>query len=459
MTTTPDVDQTVVPAAPAGTRLPRMLLLAVFGLIFGLLAARFLFAGDGVGDLPPVTAVGLTADERIAALTDDIDRDPNNLPALQELASLAIGQAAVTGDPSYYARATQALDQAEALDPENVPNKIVRGNLDLALHEFSDAGRVAREILDDQPGNIGGLLIQVDAQVELGRYDAAGETLQDLLDRRPSLPALARTSYFRELNGDLDGAVTAMQQAVTAGSGLRNELATVQALLGDLQLRRGDKAAATTAYNEALSIIEAFSPARVGLARLKASNGDVEGAIADLVDVTNRAPYPGGLTLLAELQEFSGDAAAAADTAEVLRAVTTLQAESGQVVDLELADFELTVGSTQRGYQLAQDTYEARPTIYGSSVLAWALYEVDEPGMAEKFARQSLELGSLDPVLNYRAAQILADLGDTELATTAIERALGHDPSGTFRYRDDVIDLAGDLEVDLPATWAAAATS
>lgn len=459
MTTTPDADEALPSAASSSSRLPRILLLAVFGLFFGLLGSRFLLAGDGLGDLPPVTAVGLTADERIAALTEDVDRDPNNLPALQELAAIAIGQAAVTGDPSYYARATQALDRAEVLDPDNVPNKIVRGNLLLALHEFSDAGRAAREILEDQAGNVGGLLIQVDAQIELGRYDAAGETLQDLLDRRPSLPALARTSYFRELNGDLDGAVTAMQQAVTAGTGLRNELATVKALLGDLQLRRGDQEAAITAYNEALSIIEAFSPARVGLARLKASNGDIDGAIADLVDVTNRAPYPGGLTLLEELQMFSGDGAAAADTAEVLRAVTTLQAASGQVVDLELADFELVSGSQQRGLSLAEDTYEQRPTIYGSSVLGWALYEVDEPGMAEKFALQSLELGSLDPVLNYRAGQILMDLGDTETATMAVERALRHDPSGTFRYRGDIIDLAEDLQIPLPAAWAAVATS
>ena len=56
----------------------------------------------------------------------------------------------------------------------------------------------------------------------LGQYEEAAFDLQRLLDLKPALPALSRTSYLRELHGDLRGAEEAMIQALTAGS--RSEL-------------------------------------------------------------------------------------------------------------------------------------------------------------------------------------------------------------------------------------------
>ena len=59
-----------------------------------------------------------------------------------------------------------------------------------------------------------------DAQVELGRYQAAVETAQAMVDRKPAQGSLARVSYARELLGDPDGAVAAMVQAAAAGGDL-----------------------------------------------------------------------------------------------------------------------------------------------------------------------------------------------------------------------------------------------
>ena len=49
--------------------------------------------------------------------------------------------------------------------------------------------------------------VTVDALVELGRYDEAATALQRMVDLKPNLAAYARVSYFRELHGDLDGAL------------------------------------------------------------------------------------------------------------------------------------------------------------------------------------------------------------------------------------------------------------
>ena len=57
-----------------------------------------------------------------------------------------------------------------------------------------------------------------DAEIELGRYRDAARTIQRLVDTKPGLPAYARVSYYRELHGDVIGALRAMRYAVSAGS-------------------------------------------------------------------------------------------------------------------------------------------------------------------------------------------------------------------------------------------------
>ena len=93
------------------------------------------------------------------------------------------------------------------------------------------------------------LTVIADAQVELGRYPGAARTIQRLVNLKPSLPAYARVSYYRELHGDVDGAISAMRYAVSAG-GSPEGTAYVETLLGDLELTRGRIGAAHDAYRE-----------------------------------------------------------------------------------------------------------------------------------------------------------------------------------------------------------------
>ena len=78
------------------------------------------------------------------------------------------------------------------------------------------------------PDALAAFPVQVDALVELGRYDAAERALQDFVDRKPNLAAYARVSYLRELHGDLDGAADAMRAAIAAGGPVPENIAYVQ---------------------------------------------------------------------------------------------------------------------------------------------------------------------------------------------------------------------------------------
>ena len=132
----------------------------------------------------------------------------------------------------------------------------------------------------------------VDALVELGRYGAAERAVQRMVDAKPNLASYARVSYFRELHGDLDGAVRAMRLAIAAGGPVRENVAYVQSLLGGLELARGRADAARRAYDEAVLAVPGYVPALAGLARLDAARGDLDGAIRRWRRIVARLPLP-----------------------------------------------------------------------------------------------------------------------------------------------------------------------
>ena len=88
----------------------------------------------------------------------------------------------------------------------------------LSLHHFDRALALGLRAHAHTAGLNDPLAVLVDASVELGHYVDAPRYLQTLIDRRPGLPAYARASYVRELNGDMAGAVEAMNLAVIAGA-------------------------------------------------------------------------------------------------------------------------------------------------------------------------------------------------------------------------------------------------
>ena len=97
-------------------------------------------------------------------------------------------------------------------------------------------------------------MIGVGLQVELGRYDAAEDALQRMVALKPNLSSYARISCFRELHGDLAGAVQVMRLAASAGGGDTAEnLIYVEALIGNLSFARGRTAEAERAFRLALS--------------------------------------------------------------------------------------------------------------------------------------------------------------------------------------------------------------
>lgn len=436
--------------SPRRSRTP-LWALAAFAVVAGLGIGRFVTAGDG-DRAPAALAFSSVAgpDERITALQSTVAADPGDATAWRLLGTAYALRGAETQDPAMLDAAAEAFDRAAALAPDDPALLVGRGVLALTNHQFARAAQLGGEAIDRLPANADALAVLVDAQVELGRYDEAAGTLQRMLDARPGLPALARTSYLRELAGDLDGAREAMRRAAVAGAASTYDVASVTALLGDLHRKGGDLEAASEAYRKALDAAPGLLTAQAGSAWVRAALGDVDGAIGDLQRLTDRMPAPSLLLLLHDVQAGSRSPAAD-DTAELIRAVASLQEASGQVVDLEMAIFEADVAEDpDRAVDLARRAQAARPdNVFVDDAMAWALFRAGDTDAAVPFAEEALRLGTTEPLLRYHAAEILSAAGRVEEAAGHLGIAL-RDPWFSFQHHDRALDLAAELGISAP---------
>ena len=128
-----------------------------------------------------------------------------------------------------------------------------------------------------------------DAQVELGRYSGAARTLQRLVSLKPTLAAYSRVSYFRELHGDLDGAVRRWGSRSPRRAAARRASPTSSPCSASSRSTAATTAPREHAYREALAADPGFPAGGAGLARVEAAQGRL-GAAIDALPRGGRPP-------------------------------------------------------------------------------------------------------------------------------------------------------------------------
>jgi tetratricopeptide (TPR) repeat protein len=374
--------------------------------------------------LPTTSSTQLLVDyltERVAATPDDSE-------AQRELGLALLQRIRETADPSLYSPALAALDAARRLDPEDPLVLVGLGALQLGRHEFADALDTGRAALEIEPGFASARGVVVDALIELGRYDEAFAEADALAADSSDLPALARLSYARELQGDLDGALAAMRRAAAAPGLTPENTAYVTSLVGHLERLTGDADGAHAAYERALALVPDHAPSFAGLGRLSVGEGDLAGAADAFHEAAAIVPLPEHVIALGETLEASGDMTGARRQYELARAEVALFAAAGVVVDLDLALFEADHGDAARALALAEAAYEATPTTRAADARAWALHRLGRDEDAAIWSAEALRLGSRDPLFRFHAGAIAASLGHTDAARRDLELALATDP-------------------------------
>jgi tetratricopeptide (TPR) repeat protein len=386
-------------------------------------------AGERTDVVSPRRGRSLPLEAAIAQAQARLRQNGADAAAYGELGLLLLQRVRITGDASDYLRASQALDAALAHDPIQVDALMGKGILALALHDFRGAMGWAEQARAVNPFRAELLGILVDAHVELGEYEQAEQTLQEMVNLRPGLDSYSRVAYLRELHGDVDGAIQAMEAAAAIAAPGSEPGLWAQVQLGNLYFNRGDLTTAETVYQAALARNPDYPYAQGGLARVRAAEGRTEEAIGHYRELLARVPLPEFAIALADLLEATGQRAAAQRQVELVRVMQALNAAAGMNVDLEMAYFDLEHGADMaQALAQAEAVYKERPTVLAADVLAWALYRNGRYGEARMVMDEALRLGTQDARFFYHAGMIALALGDHTVARDYLIQAFTINP-------------------------------
>ncbi len=364
----------------------------------------------------------------IAGLQAALKADPADATGYALLGDAYYQRARETGDPTYYSRAEGSFDAALSRDPNDLTATIGKGTLALARHDFRAGLGLAQRARRLAPDLVRPYAVLADAQIELGRYGPAARSLERMAALKPTLATYSRISYYRELGGDLHGAVEAMRLAVSAGSGSAEGAAYVQSLLGTLELDRGRYWAAEQAYRQALAGEPAYPAAEAGLARLDAGRGRFAPAIRRYRRVVERIPLPEYAVGLAETEQAAGMAAAARRDYALVQAEVGLLRANGVNADVDLALFEANHGDRSRALKLGARAWAAAPSVRSADAYSWVLYKAHRIGPAVRFSERAMRLGSRDPYFLYHAGMIARRAGETGAARRLLGRLVAQSP-------------------------------
>lgn len=373
--------------------------------------------------------VGYT-DRVISDMQARLKSEPGDYKAYASLGVAYQQKARETNDPAYYSEAEKSFKQALELKPDDYNSLSGMGALELSRHNFKSAldwGNKAQRVLPNKAYAYG---VIGDAQIELGNYDQAVATFQKMVDLRPDLSSYARVSYARELHGDVTGAITAMQQAITAGGPAAENTAWCRVQLGHLYFNSNRLTDAEKVYNEALAGYPGFIHAQAGLAQVKWAQGKTAEAIDLYKQATASVPLPQYLAALGDLYASTGDKQAATEQYDLVRYIYDLQRKGGVVVDIEQAAFYADHDiKLEEALTLARTAAQGRNDVNTLDTLAWVLYKNGRYDEALSIQQETLRLGTRNAAFYYHLGMIQHALGNTEQARLNIEETLEINPN------------------------------
>jgi tetratricopeptide (TPR) repeat protein len=351
----------------------------------------------------------------VADLEQRVVKRPHDASTAARLADALLRQARVASNPGLAVRAEEVLRAALKQEPTNYDALRAMGAVLLSQHRFEEAIDIATRARDIDPVDAWNYGVLGDAHLELGQYPQAFEAFDQMMKRRPSAATYARASYARELQGDLDGALRLMQMATDATSTHDPEgQAWHHAQMGDLLLQLGKVDAAEREYEHAAFIFPSHPLARIGMARVKAAQGDARGALDIYEELMKRGPSPFLAARAGELHEQLGERAAA-DRCYAL-------AENGWRYDTPeptlLAAFLATHArgdgngngngdvKLAEAVNIAEQTAKRRQDIFTMDALAWSYFRSGRVADAAKASAEALRTGTRDKTILAHAAAI-----------------------------------------------------
>jgi tetratricopeptide (TPR) repeat protein len=414
--------------------------LALGGLVGGVVAeSRSLASAPAapvaLADRALAGAAGGISTSAVTSLEAEVRARPRDPALLTQLGFAYQLRWRETADPSYLPRSEAALRRAERFGVEDSGAVLGLGSLALIRHQFAEALRYGHRAQRLLPGSSRPYGVIGDALVELGRYDEAFAAFERMISLRPSLASYSRVAYARELVGDREGAVAAMQLALDSAAGQPEPTAWSHVELAKLQLGLGRPAGARRHVRAALAALPGYPSARIELARLDVADGRLAAATREARRAVDAIPTPQAVGLLAELLERTGHRADARRQRATVAVIDRLLEANGVRVDVEASAFRADNRvSPSRTVELARRARAARPSIYGDDALAWALARAGRCAEALPLATRALRLGTREPLLYFHRGYAEGCAGNRDAMREWYAKALDLNPAFSVRW-------------------------
>ena len=323
-----------------------------------------------------------------------------------------------------------ATESLRILSGDNYAGLIYLASVRLVQHDFAAAEVLARQALSLRPARQAAHAVLADAQVGLGRYDEAADTLYALLERGADLPVLSRLANLAFLQGDEINAIDFWKQAIEASAAAPAEQqAWARIQLGATYFALGDLRKAEAQHRAALRLFPGHVGALAGLAQIKAAQERWSEAAELYTKAVSRQPRPEYAAALGDVYTLAGDERAAADQYALVEAIAALYDAAGVNTDLQIARYFATRGrDPRRALGVARSAYEAAPNVYAADALALALYHNGEFRDAAAYSLEATRQGTLEAGFYYNAGLISNALGDYGAAHRYLKAALDLNP-------------------------------
>ena len=369
--------------------------------------AEALSIGPAVGmpGAPATSTSGLL--QRIDDMEARLRAQPDDTGAAVLLADALLRQARATNDGRPAGRASEVLNAALKEHPGQYDVLRMLGAIYLSQHRFRDALEIARRSREQRPDDAWNYGVMGDAQIELGEYSDAFDAFDKMMTLRPNAAAYARVAYARELQGDVGGALTAMQRAAKATAPNDPEAqAWYAAQTGELYLKLHKLDDADREFRRAVFLFPNYPLAMIGQGKVRVARGDREGALAIYLEQLKRTPTLDLAARIGDLYAARADAAQSEhyyQLAEDLAGPGMVQTEAN--LALYLADHDR---KTSDAVTIAEAVAAKRHDIFTEDALAWAYYKAGRVKDAYAASQLALRTGTRDETLLARADRIRA---------------------------------------------------
>jgi tetratricopeptide (TPR) repeat protein len=365
------------------------------------------------------TFAATPAEMAIQRAETEIAKHPNHAPYYNALAMAYARRARETSDVRYYAKAEETLARSFAIEPGNYDGLKTQAWLELGKHEFAKALETAAQLNKKTPDDVMVYGYLVDANVELGNYNAAVTAAQWMLDLRAgNVPGLTRAGYLRELHGNIPGALELMQMAYDSSPSAETEdRAWLLTQMAHLNYVAGDLSKAEMYASGALGLFPNYHYALGTLAQVRIGQKRYDDAVTLLRTRYNAAPHAENLYSLAEALELAGH------TDESSKAFAEFEGKSLAETNLSdnsnhelIAYYVDHAHRPEKALEIAKREIERRKDVFTLDCYSWALAANRDFEAANQQIQKALQVGVKDPKILAHAEFIARHLNQAEKA-------------------------------------------